>query len=131
MTNNLSEFEIHVMMLALRGGDEWRVILRKQVEKLVVKERIIFPDGFILRFNFVGTDVGVEMSKDAGSRGKGYPPTVNCKYGDDGIATFVVWLNDDGYIHSLDASSLTGDVFPEFNEDNFRGFHDDMGFEIE
>ncbi|QDE40902.1 hypothetical protein FIV34_17635 [Luteibacter pinisoli] len=128
--SDLSEFELKVLRLALRGDEPWRHALRSQVPHLSVDRREVFAGGATTHFTSAGPIVGVVVPRgEDGLPVKSYPPTVTAIRDDPvpGLASFVVWVGQEGTIVELEAFSLVDDAWPEEPEVGFHSFQDDAG----
>lgn len=126
----ISAFERRVMQLALRDDEPWIHGLRLQIPHLVVVHREIFPVGF-------NTDVRCDPSispviiprTEAGLPVSSYPATVNAirDLPVPGLASFIVWVGDEGTIVQLEAVSMLDDKWPEQRAEGSHSFQDDNG----
>jgi len=127
---DIDEFEINVMLLALRGSDDWVVKMRSQISHLKFSKREHFNCGFVTSFNHSSKAESVVIPRDeTGLPVSGYPPAINARrrYPVDGLVSFLVWVGQDGVIDRLEAVSLTDDKWPEDIFDGFYDFQDDFG----
>ncbi|MGA7440501.1 MAG: hypothetical protein WBW32_20455 [Luteibacter sp.] len=128
--NDLSDFECKVMRLALRGDDPWRRELRGQIPHLSVVRREVFASGVTTHIAGSGLVNGVVIPRGEDHLPvRSYPPTVNAirEFPVPGLASFVVWVGNDGVIVELEAFSLVDDAWPEQSELGFHSFQDDEG----
>jgi hypothetical protein len=130
----LSAFEVGVIQLALRGDASWRRALRDQIPNLRLKERKVTGSGFYSHFEFIGDNscAGVSMAT-GGNPIEDYPPAINAirLMPEKGLVSFIVWLDGRGIISTLEAVSLTDDLWPSNIFQGFVDFQDDSGVVIQ
>lgn len=122
------------MQLALRGNDDWIKGMRGQLDYLRVSDRRLVGGGFVTDFDCPEEASPVVVPRrENGLPVQGYPPAVNAKrnFPTEGLASFIVWLGQDGRIRQLEACSLTDDQWPENIFQGFEAFQDDNGNSVE
>lgn len=126
----LSDFELKVMRLALRGDEGWRLALKEQIPNLHVVRRELHASGATTYIASSASVAAVVIPRgEDGLPVKSYPPTVNAirEFPRSGLVSFVVWVGKDGVITELESFSLVDDVWPEQAGEGFHSFQDDEG----
>lgn len=127
MKKMLNKLEMKVLELALRHPGQFFELGRQQIPFLRVKRRKQTGVGF--HVDFEHGDGAPSVREAAQPGGFGQPPSIYARHcsSDSDLYSFLVWLDQDGYIVSLEAHSLTGDTWPEPPFEGFHDFQDENG----